>query len=313
MIFDKKVSIIIPCYNEEEIIQRAHTRVKNVLDKSGVSSYEIIFINDGSHDETSEILEDLAKNNKAVKVINFSRNFGHQPAVTAGIHYCSGDIAIIIDADMQDPPELFPEILKKYQEEKCNVVYCVRKKRIGENFFKKITAKFFYKMLKNYSDIPIPLDTGDFRLIDRKVMNEFNKLKEKNKFIRGLIFWLGFKQVPFYYTREKREAGETKYPIKKMISFALTGLTYFTNKPLYFALKCGFVSILVGLTFLLLTIFINFSQIINTDRGLIMMSIIILVLGGLHLISLGIIGIYLSNIFKEIKGRPEYVIDKIVN
>ncbi len=313
MIFNKKVSIIIPCYNEEEIILQTSIRVKNVLDKNKVSSYEIIYINDGSHDGTYKILEDIAKNNKAVKVINFSRNFGHQPAVSAGIHYCTGDVAIVIDADMQDPPELIPELIKTYQQENCNVVYCVRKKRKGENFFKKITAKFFYKILKNFSDIPIPLDTGDFRLIDRKVIIEFNKLKEKNKFIRGLIFWLGFKQVPYYYTREKREVGETKYPLKKMISLALTGLTYFTYKPLLWSFKLGIINLLIAVISVFL--FVVFPSEIGISRQIAsgLLISVMLVFAGLNFFILGIFGLYIKNIFDELKDRPEYIIEGVIN
>ncbi|MEA2095911.1 MAG: glycosyltransferase family 2 protein [Candidatus Cloacimonadota bacterium] len=312
MDFQGKLSIIIPCYNEEKIINQAHKRVLSALEKLDVD-FEIIYINDGSDDRTLEILQHLAKSKNEIKIISFSRNFGHQPAVSAGIKYCSGDVAIIIDADMQDPPELFPELLEKYQQENCNVVYCVRKKRIGENFFKKITAKLFYKMLKNYSDISIPQDTGDFRLIDRKVITEFKKLKEKNKFIRGLIFWLGFKQVPFYYTREKREAGETKYPLKKMISFALTGLTYFTNKPLYQLLKFGMIILSIGFIFLIFLLFINFSQILSDNQTSMILISAIIILSGINLISMGILGIYISNIFKELKSRPEFVVERTIN
>jgi len=311
--FKGKVSIVIPCYNEEEVIHQTSIRVKNVLEKSDLSSYEIIYINDGSQDGTLTILKDIAKSDKAVTIINFSRNFGHQSAVSAGIHYCTGDVAIIIDADMQDPPELFPDLLKTYQQEDCNVVYCVRKKRKGESFFKRITATFFYKILKKYSDISIPLDTGDFRLIDRKVITEFKKMKEKNKFIRGLIFWLGFKQVPFYYTREKREVGETKYPLKKMISFALTGLTYFTNKPLLWAFKIGILNLIIAVISVIFLV--AFPTEIGISQQIVsgLLISIMLFFAGLNFFILGIFGIYLKNIFTELIDRPEYIIEGVIN
>lgn len=301
------LSIIIPCYNEEEIIQKSHVRVENAIRKCNVSSYEIVYINDGSEDNSLSILENIAQQNKNVKIINFSRNFGHQPAVSAGIHFCKGDVAIIIDADMQDPPELFPELLKKYQNENCNGIYCVRKKRKGETFFKKITAKLFYRIMKKHTSIP--LDTGDFRLIDRTIITEFKKLKEKNKFIRGLIFWLGFKQVPFYYVREEREAGKTKYPLKKMLSFAFTGLTYFSNKPLYFALKSGVSIIFIAIILGILALFTNSLQLFKNP----IIIITLLILGGLNLVAMGIIGVYIANIFEELKGRPEYIIESKIN
>ena len=308
-----RISVIIPCYNEEEILEKTHARVKNVLENCKPKSYEIIYINDGSYDKTLDILEKIAEQDQRIKIISFSRNFGHQPAVSAGINFCKGDIAIIIDADLQDPPELFPELIKKYQQEKSNVVYCVRKERKGESFFKKITARLFYRMINNLSETSFPVDTGDFRLIDRKVIEEFKKFKEKNKYIRGLISWLGFKQVPFYYEREKRAAGETKYPLKKMIRLALTGLTYFTKKPLTFAINFGVISIIIGLLFTLYAFISKFSSQINTFPGWVSIIIIILFFGGFQLLFIGIIGIYLGNLFDEIKERPEYIVDKIIN
>jgi len=311
--FKGEVSIIIPCYNEEEIIQQTHSRTQDVLEKSDLDSYEIVYVNDGSTDGTQKILEDIAIENKLVKVINFSRNFGHQPAVTAGIHNCEGDVAIIIDADLQDPPELFPDLLKTYQQENCNVVYCVREKREGESFFKKITAKFFYKMLHSYSDVSIPLDTGDFRLIDRKVMNEFKRLKEKKKFIRGLISWLGFKQVPFYYKREKREGGETKYPLRNMINFALTGLTYFAEKPLLWTFKLGIINLFIAVLSIIFLVVLPTEIGISRQLASGLLISVMLIFAGLTFFVLGIFGIYLRNIFTELKGRPEYIIEGIIN
>ena len=202
------ISVIIPCFNEELVIAETYRRTHKVMNDFVHGGYEIIFINDGSQDSTFNILKEIAKTDSAVKILNFSRNFGHQPAVTAGISACSGDVAIIIDADLQDPPELFPAMVKKHVEENVNVVYGQRESRKGETFFKKITSSAFYRIINYLSDTPLPVDTGDFRLIDRHVIDAFKNLPEKNIYIRGLISWIGFKQAPIMYQREERFAGE---------------------------------------------------------------------------------------------------------
>jgi dolichol-phosphate mannosyltransferase len=245
-------------------------------------------------------------------VISFSRNFGHQAAVSAGIKNCSGDVAIIIDADLQDPPTLIPEMVRLHREQGANVVYGVRKERKGEGFFKKFTAKLFYRLLNALSDVKFPLDTGDFRLIDKKVIEEFKKLKERDKYIRGLISWMGFKQIPIYYDRNPRLAGKTKYPLKKMIKFALTGILYFSDKPLKLATTIGFITTLVGLVlaaYVVVIKVINSSQVIS---GWASTMITIIFLGGVQLLTLGIIGRYIGNIFDEVKGRPEYIVNKVI-
>ena len=225
----KKLAVIVPCYNEEAVIGESYRRTKAVLERLP-NPTEIIYINDGSEDGTRDLLNQIAANDPDVRVIHFSRNFGHQPAVTAGINHCDADLAVIIDADMQDPPELIPDLLALHAKENANVVYCVRKSREGESFFKLFTSKMFYRVLNYMSEVHFPLDTGDFRLIDRKVMNEFNRFKERGKYIRGLISWVGFHQVPFYYEREARIAGTTKYPLSKMLKFASTAMLYFSKK-----------------------------------------------------------------------------------
>jgi len=198
------ISVIIPCFNEQEVIEETYRRLNAVMVKNRYTKHELIFINDGSRDRTPEILAGIAAKDKQVKVISFSRNFGHQPAVSAGINNCAGDYALIIDGDLQDPPELLPDMLKKAVEEGFSVVYGTRLERKGESFFKKITAKLFYRFLNSLSEVKLPLDTGDFRLIDRKVIEGFKGLKEKNKYIRGLISWVGYKQTAFPYVREKK-------------------------------------------------------------------------------------------------------------
>ncbi len=307
-----KISLIIPCYNEEEVIRIAYKRIIDVMETLD-NDFEIIFINDGSKDKTLEILEDIAKTNRRVKVIGLSRNFGHQPAVSAGIESCSGDAAIIMDADMQDPPELISGLIKKWQEENANVVYAVRQKRKGESFFKKITAKIFYRFLNSVSEISLPIDTGDFRLIDRKVIDQFIKLKEKKTYIRGLITWVGFKQVPFFYEREERVAGETKYPFSKMLKFAVNGIMSFTKKPLELAVSLGLMNIFIGLLLSIYVLISYFSAIISTVPGWASMMIVIIFFSGIQLLSLGLIGVYLGRVFDEVKGRPDYIIDQKIN
>ena len=211
----KKISIIIPTYNEEEVIKISYLRVKKVLEELDSYDYEIIFIDDGSKDKTLNILNEIAKENRKVKVISFARNFGHQAAVTAGIKYITGDAIVIIDADLQDPPELIPEMIQLW-EQGNEVIYGKRKTRKGESAFKLLSAKMFYKTLNALSDVEIPKDTGDFRLVDRKVVEIINQMPEHNKFLRGLFSWVGFKQYAYEYERKERVAGKTKYPFKKM-------------------------------------------------------------------------------------------------
>jgi polyisoprenyl-phosphate glycosyltransferase len=308
-----RISIIVPCFNEEAIIPETYSRLKKVMSDNQYADYELLFINDGSMDTTFSLLKNIAAVDENVRLISFSRNFGHQAAVSAGIKNCSGDVAIIIDADLQDPPGLFPEMIKKYQDENCNVVYGVRRERKGESFFKKISAKIYYKLINTLSDTPLPLDTGDFRLIDKKVIAEFKALTEKNKYIRGIISWIGFKQVPIYYVRESRMAGETKYPLSKMIRLATTGLLYFTKKPLKLTMSLGFFSILIGLGLAVFLIVARLSNQIYVVPGWVSTLIVIIFFGGVQLLTIGVLGEYIGNIFDEVKNRPEYIVDQKIN
>ena len=215
----KIISVIIPVYSEEKVVNECYLRMKNVLNNLDSYSYELMFINDGSNDRTLEILENISSKDSNVKVISFSRNFGHQAAVTAGLRESSGDAIVIIDADMQDPPELIPDMVRLW-ENGNDVVYGKRKKRKGESVFKVLSAKMFYKTLNMLSDVEIPKDTGDFRLVDRKVVDVINNMPEHNKFLRGLFSWCGYRQYSFEYERQKRYAGKTKYPLKKMLKLA---------------------------------------------------------------------------------------------
>ncbi|WP_234735361.1 glycosyltransferase family 2 protein [Tellurirhabdus bombi] len=306
------LSVIIPCYNEEQVLLESYTRLSQVM-QANFQNYELIFINDGSCDRTLSILKKLALEDKCLKILSFSRNFGHQPAVSAGIKNCSGDLAIILDADLQDPPELIPDMVNLYQNSACNVVYAVRKRRAGETFFKKFTARLFYRTINKLSEVNLPLDTGDFRLIDRKVINAFNQLPERNKYIRGLISWVGFKQVPFVYSRNERFAGTTKYPLWKMIKFARTSLLYFSHKPLQIASSLGVVSVAIALLLLLWVIYNNIFLPQSLVQGWSSTIIVVMFFGGIQMLTIGILGEYLSNVFDEIKKRPEYIIDEKLN
>lgn len=305
----KKLAVIVPCYNEESVIGESYRRTKAVLQSMPIDT-EIIYINDGSRDKTHEMLDGIADADPHVKVIHFSRNFGHQPAVTAGINNCDADLAVILDADMQDPPELIPSILELQEREQANVVYCVRKSREGESFFKKFTSKAFYRLLNYMSDVSFPLDTGDFRMVDRKIMDQFDRFQERGKYIRGLISWLGYKQVPFYYEREARIAGETKYPFSKMWKFASTAMLYFSKKPLRLATSLGFVAVVVGIVlaawFTLGKIY-GFS---NAESGWTSIMTSVIFFGGVQLLTVGVLGQYVGILFDEIKARPEYIIDE---
>ena len=306
------LSVIIPCYNEELVVQETYKQLTEVMKRTNMD-YELIFINDGSRDRTIELLTSLAEEDNAVKIINFARNFGHQCAVTAGINHCHGDLAVIIDADLQDPPEVILDMLEIQQKESANVVYGVRKSREGESWFKLVTAKWFYRILNKLSDVQFPVDTGDFRLIDRQIIDHFNNLHEKNKYIRGLISWMGYKQVPCYYERKERFAGETKYPLKKMLKFATTGLLAFSKKPLKLAEWLGIISVMVSLIY---AIVILILKLVNPSTFVVGWTSIILItifFGGVQLLTIGILGEYIGNLFDEAKDRPEYIVKNKIN
>ena len=308
----KKISFIIPMYYEEEVATECYHRVKNVCTSLDNYEHEIIFINDGSKDKTLSILEDIANSDKNVKVISFSRNFGHQCAVTAGLKYVTGDAIIIIDADLQDPPELVPEMLKLW-EAGNDVIYGKRKARNGESKFKLFTAKMFYKTLNALSDVEIPKDTGDFRLVDRTVVDVINSLPEHNKFLRGLFSWVGFQQTPFEYERKERFAGKTKYPLKKMLKLASDGIISFSTKPLKIVGALGIISVFISLCILIYTILSFIFKWNNLTAGWTSMMITITFLCGIILISLWMIGEYIARIYDEVKGRPQYIIQKKIN
>ena len=246
----KKISLVIPMYYEEQVVEECYNRVTKVLKEIQDYEYEIIFINDGSKDNTLDILERIAKIDNNVKVISFSRNFGHQAAVTAGLKYVTGDAIVIMDADLQDPPELIPDMLKEW-EKGYEVIYGKRKSRKGESVFKLLTAKAFYSTLNKLSDVEIPKDTGDFRMVDRKVVDVVNSLPEHNKFLRGLFSWVGFEQLAYEYDRKERFAGKTKYPFGKMLKLALDGILSFSTKPLKIVGGLGILSVIISFVILI--------------------------------------------------------------
>ncbi len=306
------LSVIIPCYNEELVIQETYNRLSEVMKKTEMD-YELIFVNDGSRDRTFSILRQLSQKDQFVKIISFSRNFGHQCAVTAGINNCNGNLAAIIDADLQDPPEIILDMLEIQQREKANVVYGVRKKREGESRFKLLTAKYFYRFLNKMSEVQFPLDTGDFRLIDRNIINEFNNLHEKNKYIRGLISWMGYKQMPCYYERKERFAGETKYPLKNMVKLAKTGMLSFSKKPLRLPVWLGCIFLLISLLYAIIVLVLEITNSGSFVAGWSSIIFVIIFLGGVQLLTVGVLGEYIGDLFDEAKNRPEYIISEKVN
>lgn len=306
------LSVITPCYNEELVVEETYRRLTEVMARTGMD-YELVFVNDGSRDKTYPLLMQLAEQDKAVKVIHFSRNFGHQCAVTAGINHCNGDLAVIIDADLQDPPEVILDMLEIQRNEQADVVYGVRKKREGESWFKLFTAKCFYRVLNKLSDVQFPVDTGDFRLISRRIIDEFNRLHEKNKYIRGLISWMGYKQVPCYYERKERFAGETKYPLRKMLKFASTGLLSFSKKPLKLAVWLGVLSVVVALVYAIVILIMRILHPETFVTGWTSTIFMIIFFGGVQLLTIGVLGEYIGSLFDEAKDRPEYIISEKVN
>lgn len=307
----KLISVVIPMYYEEKVADECCRRITAVMESCGYP-YELVFVNDGSRDRTLEILEGFAAKDKRVKVISFSRNFGHQLAVTAGIDKARGSAVVIIDADLQDPPELIPDMLRLW-EQGYDVVYARRKKRKGESFFKLVTAKLFYRVLDKLSDVRIPLDTGDFRLIDARVADELRKMRERNRFLRGMISWMGFRQTPLEYERNERFAGETKYPFKKMVKLALDGIISFSSKPLKLAQYLGFFAVFCAAAVFLYSVACRLIGGRNLVSGWASIMTAVTFLGGVQLISVGILGEYIARMYEESKNRPLYIIEKEIN
>jgi dolichol-phosphate mannosyltransferase len=300
-------SIVVPIFNEEETIPEMYRRMAAVLDGLDGPS-ELILVNDGSRDNSLNLMRDLAVRDSRVKVISFSRNFGHQMAITAGIDHAAGHAVVVIDADLQDPPEAIPDLINAWKGG-AELVYAVRAERKGETFFKKLTASLFYRLISSMTDLKIPLDSGDFRLMDRKVVEALKQVREHHRFMRGLSVWVGFKQAGVPYVRQERYAGTTKYPLKKMIRFATDGITSFSYVPLQLATTAGFV--FAGLALVAIPI-VAVLRLAGSDFffGQATTLISVLFLGGVQLIFLGILGEYLGRIYDEVKKRPLYLISE---
>lgn len=308
----KKISVVIPMYYEEDVANECYNRTKKVLNGLEDYEHEIIFVNDGSKDKTLPILKEIATKDEKAKVISFSRNFGHQAAVTAGLKFVTGDCILIIDSDMQDPPELLVDMLKLW-EDGNEVIYAKRKTRKGESKFKLMTAKMFYNVLNNLSDVEIPKDTGDFRLVDRKVVDVINSMPEHNKFLRGLFSWVGFKQKSIEYERQERFAGKTKYPLKKMLKLASDGIISFSTKPLKIIGGIGIVSIFISFILLIYAILSYIFKWNNLASGWTSLMVAITFFAGVQLVSIWMISEYIARIYDDTKQRPEYIINEKIN
>lgn len=302
-----KISAIIPSYNEQENVGLMYERMSKVLSKIS-DDYEIIYVNDCSRDETLLRIKALADKDKHVKYVSFSRNFGHQIAVSAGLDVCRGDAVVIIDGDLQDPPELIEQMYEKYNEG-YKVVYARRTSRDGETWFKKFTAKMFYRILASMTSIDIPVDVGDFRLIDKVIVKHLRNMPEKSKYIRGQISWIGYKQTFVDYHRDARIYGTTNYPLKKMLRFALDGITAFSDKPLKIASGLGIFSAIVSLLALVYALVSHFCF-NNTITGWTSLILSVLFIGGVQLITIGIIGEYIARINNDVRNRPLYIVEE---
>lgn len=304
----KLISIVVPCYNEQEVFQETLKRLTETFAQLDPAkyTYELIFVNDGSKDNTMQQIQDAVAADKRVKGINFSRNFGHQIAITAGLDNCKGDAAVVIDADLQDPPAVILEMVHKW-EEGFDVVFGKRRERAGESTFKLLTAKWFYRFINRLSDVDMPLDTGDFRLMDRVALDQFLKMRETYRFVRGMVAWIGFRQTFVEYDRESRFAGSTKYPLKKMLRLASDAILSFSNTPLKVATFVGFITSVVAFVGILYSLYMRlFTD--NFVEGWTLLMISVLLIGGIILLVLGIIGEYVGRIYGEIKQRPLYII-----
>ncbi|MBL4586217.1 MAG: glycosyltransferase family 2 protein [Flavobacteriales bacterium] len=305
------ISVIIPVFNEERNIETLYARLLKVFEGLNVNNFEILYVNDGSTDRGLEVIKQLARKDAHVRYLDLSRNFGHQIAVTAGLDRCTGERILIIDADLQDPPELIPELLNR-MDEGYDVVYAKRSARKGESFLKKITAKVFYRMLNSITNVHIPLDTGDFRVISRRVVEVLKQMPEREKFIRGQIAWMGFDQTYVEYERDQRQEGDTGYTWRKMIRFALDGITSFSDFPLKMATLMGFV---VSFFSFILMLYALYSRFILKDYepGWTSLILSVLFIGGIQLIAIGIIGEYIGRISNNVKDRPLYLIKETSN
>ena len=298
-------SVVVPMFNEEESLPALYERILKVMDTTG-EAWEFVMVDDGSSDRTADVMRELREKDPRVRPVIFSRNFGQQSAVSAGLRYTRGQAVVVIDADLQDPPEVILQLIERWREG-YEVVYAQRTVREGESFFKKLTAKLFYRLINRITDINLPLDTGFFRLLDRRVVDELNKLTEHHGFFRGISIWVGYKQIAVPYKREARYAGETKYPLRKMLQLAMTAITGFSYFPLQVATYMGFIS--SGISIVVIPVVIVMRLLGNQEfLGQATTLISVLFLGGVQLIFLGILGEYIGRIYDEVRNRPLYIV-----
>ena len=304
------LSVVVPCYNEQEVIAETISRLQKFAAQADSLEVELIFVDDGSHDGTRDLLKAAAASDPRIRVIGFARNFGHQFAVTAGVDAAAGDAVVLIDADLQDPPEVMHEMVVQWRRG-FDVVYGTRNQRRGESAFKRATARLFYRILSTLSDTPIPLDAGDFRLMSRSIVDVLRAMPERDRFVRGMVSWAGFQQTSVVYDRAERRAGESKYPLRKMLHFAMDGILSFSSRPLQVSGGLGLLSAFIALLGIIYALVLRLFTRIWVE-GWTALMIAVLFLGGVQLITIGILGEYLGRIYNEVKRRPLYIVDEYV-
>lgn len=298
-------TITVPVFNELESLPKLYQRMKDTMDSTG-ETWELVLVDDGSTDGSTQLIQELAREDARVRPVIFARNFGHQIAITAGLDYSRGQAVVVIDADLQDPPEVILDLIDKWHQG-YEVIYAVRAERVGESWFKRMTASVFYRLIYRITDVDIPLDAGDFRLLDRQVVNVLNKMRERHRFPRGMSAWVGFSQIGVPYRREARFAGETKYPFSKMFRLALNAITSFSFFPLQLATYLGFISAGMSILAIPIVVFLRlYRNLALTGQATTLIAV--LFLGGVQLISLGILGEYIGRLYDEAKGRPLYIV-----
>ena len=303
------LSIVVPCFNEEACLPALHERLTAAARSAVGDNYEVVLVNDGSRDGSWAIMQKMAADDAHIVAVNLSRNHGHQLALTAGLDLCRGDVILIIDADLQDPPELLPQMMEAMRREDADVVYGVRRSRSGETAFKRATAHGFYRLLSRATEVDIPLDTGDFRLMSRRALDALLAMPEQARFIRGMVAWIGFRQLPFAYDRQERFAGETKYPLKKMMRFALDALTGFSSAPLKLAGRAG---LLLSIGSVILILYIAYAWLAGRNiQGWTSLMLVVVVLGAVQMFVLALMGEYIGRLYNESKGRPLYVVQEV--
>jgi len=305
------VSIVSPVYQEEEGIEEFHRRLVAAMEGIDDLAFEVVYVNDGSKDRSLDLLEKIAADDGRVRVVDLSRNFGHQVALSAGVDHAVGDAVVVIDSDLQDPPEVIPEMIQRWRDG-FKVVYGVRISRAGETRFKLLTSKIYYGLMDRISEVPLPRQAGDFRLLDRKVVDVLDQMPERNRYVRGMVAWVGFPQCAVEYERDPRFAGSTNYTLARMVRLALDGLTSFSDRPLRLATQLGVIVMALSFAVAGWTIIASLFNIGSTSRGWSSLMAVMLLLGGVQLLCIGVLGEYLGRVYRETKGRPLYVVNEVI-